>query len=201
MESDKKTYFILLCVSIVISLSMAFLFMYEYSRAYFLPVLLVKGVIILLFGLTAGIMTYDILQSTGERTKMWFTKLVVAFVSIVIIPPIIYDLYIPPFMILFFAIFVSSVMAVNGFILVPMNKKLAAANIMLASIVPFNAPVLFYMLYQIIHMPHIVEVAGVCHVSNVPEMGGDDRVVPKIQDFIYRERRAALRCQVPRQYT
>ena len=68
MEPENKTYYILLVISIVISLAMAIFFIYEYSR-YLLPAPLVKAIIILLFALTAGVMTYDILRASEERTK------------------------------------------------------------------------------------------------------------------------------------
>ena len=189
----KNTYMIFLVISLVISVIMAVFVILAFRDGYFMDGVSLKGIIIGMFLVIILVSGYDILRSK-ERTMMWYLKLAVALIAVVTIPPIFYDLYVPPFMVFFFAMFFSSVMAVNGFILVPVDKKMAAVNIIIASVFPFNTPVLFYILYQVIQMPHIIEVAGICHVASI----GDDNnatFIHRLQGLVFSERRAALRCK------
>ncbi len=200
-KNSDRIYILFLIVSIVISLASAYSIIHLFSTGYSFTAFGLKAVVIGLLLLAAVLTAADAVIINRERTSMWYLKLSVAFLAVITVPPIIYDLYVPPFMLLFLAVYISVILAVNGFVLVPVRPKLGGANIILASFIPFNAPIMFYILYQVIRMPHLIEFAGICHASVLPLEKGKKGAIYHLRRFLYRERRAALRCRDTRYYT
>jgi len=203
-ESARRTYALQFTVSFALSLTVAALILYAYATRplAFTAGMLRWGVIALIL-VAVCLVLMDIVFILKTRDWVWHTKLAVAVVGIVALPPVMYDVYIPPFLLLAIAITLSVCLSVSAFTLQPVNRALSFVYTLAASMVPFTAPILFYILYQVIRMPHIVEIGGVCHIANpTTAVAGTghtkNTLARKMGDRIHTWRRELLRQRIVR---
>lgn len=154
---------------------------------------IVKSCVIAFLVGSIALLFIDIVFISDKKGLGWYYRLTLAIITSVIIPPIMYDIYIPPFTVLILAVMISIALTLTSFTLYPIKKHIAIIYTIFSSLVPFLTPVLFYILYQIIQMPHIIEIAGVCHVSNIKAIEAKrhikrNKLIMKIQEYIWTER-------------
>ena len=145
----------------------------------------ITAIVIMLIG---GIKYYSTLRSLA------IAKFILSFAGGFMLPYIIMDMYLPPFVLLIYGGFVAAILTYSGYITLP-SSKAGIIEVAIGSFYPVLGPVMFYLLYQVMNMPHIIEVAGICHANNLPYM--KKGIISRIRRKIRRDMAAVARRNAP----
>ena len=127
----------------------------------------IKASVVVLHTIAIAILVLGAIVHMSEMKAFAGVKIILALVGAFMMPSIVMDIYLPPFVLLFYGAFVSATLTYSGYITIP-SSKAGVIEVAIGSVYPLLSPLLFYILYQLMNMPHVVEIAGICHANNIP---------------------------------